>query len=87
MSRRGDAAGRLLLEGVDHPDVIIQLERVDQPVGVPALLDGQFPDARTEAVQRLGNFGRVSFGNLRQPSRGLLLGEQWEGLEVLQMRP
>lgn len=34
MLGRLDALGGLLLEGMEHPDVITQLDRVDHPEGI-----------------------------------------------------
>lgn len=43
MGRRRNPLGRFLLEGMDHPNVIAQLQRINDPIGVATLLDRQFP--------------------------------------------
>ena len=50
---------------MDDPDVIAKLQPVDDPVGVAAFLQDQFPDAGSEALQGLGDVRREPIGNLR----------------------
>ena len=42
---------------MDHPDVDFQLERINDAIGIAALLDRQFPNASAQACQRFGNVG------------------------------
>lgn len=38
---------------MDDPDVVAKLQPVDDPVGIAAFLQDQFPDAGSEALQGL----------------------------------
>src|SRR3546814_3540303 len=55
VARRRNSLGRLLLKGMNHPDVIAQLQRIDDAIGIAALLDRQFADARTKPGEQLGD--------------------------------
>src|SRR3546814_11587415 len=55
VARRRNSLGRLLLKGMNHPDVLAQLQRIDDAIGIAALLDRQFADARTKPGEQLGD--------------------------------
>ena len=57
---------------MNDPDIVAKLQPVDNPVGVAALFQNQLPDARTEALQGLGDIRREPIGDLRQGTSGRL---------------
>ena len=51
---------RLLLKGMNHPDFLGYLQRIDHPKRIAPLPDRQFPHTGAEARKRLGNFRRAA---------------------------
>ena len=66
MFRRLDAFGRLLLEGVHHSNVGADLQRVDDPKGIAAVLEHDLHNATVEALQGLGVVRLAAFGCHRE---------------------
>ena len=68
---------------MNDPDVITKMQPVDDPVGIAALFQDQFPNARPEPLQGLGNFRRKPIGDLRQGAGGRLSRVEGEIVEIL----
>ena len=68
---------------MDHLDVVIELESVDDAIGVTSRFDRQFPHARAEPNERLRDIGRATIGDDGQGLERPLLGIGREGPEVL----
>src|SRR3546814_10317915 len=59
--RGGNPALGLLLESMNHPNVVIQLEGVDHPEGVSPFLDRPFPYRSEEHTSELQPLMRISY--------------------------
>ena len=57
MLGRGDPAFGLLLKGVDDPDRLSQLKRIDHAIGVAFRPDRQLPNPAAEPGHGLGDIG------------------------------
>lgn len=64
-----DPALRFFLEGVDHPDVVINLQGVDNPVRIAPVFQCQFHHAGAKPGQVLGDIRHLAFGQDRQCPR------------------
>src|ERR1035437_5565176 len=84
--RRFDPRLRFLLEGVDHPNVVADLQRVDHPERVAAMLERQFHHAGAKTSQRLGNYRMTAVGNRRQGVKQIVARTLREVLKVLPCR-
>ena len=68
---------------MNDPDVLSELQPVDDPVGVAALFQDQLPNAGPEPLQGLGDVRREPIGDLRQGTGGRLSRVDWEIVEIL----
>ena len=67
-----DSLLRLLLEGVQHPNVIPDLQSVDRPIRIGSVLQGHLIHAGSETLHRLGEVVLAAFGRSRQHSQNLV---------------
>jgi hypothetical protein len=65
-----------------HPNLVAQLQRVDNPKRIPTKGKCDFKNCWTEPDQRLGNIGLPTFGRNRQSRQAKSLRRSWESLEI-----
>ena len=66
-----------------HPDIVIQLQGVDDTVGAAALLDHQLPNTGAKTSERLGDGRRPAIGHDRQRIERLVDRTGRERSEIL----
>src|SRR6185312_5814321 len=58
---RLDPRPRLLLKRVDHPNVRIDVQRINDPIRIPSMPQSQLHHTRAETGERLGDIGHLAF--------------------------
>ena len=83
---RRNSALRLLLKGMDHPDIVCDLQRVDDAKRIAPFANCQFPDALTEPGEWLRNLWRAAFSDCSKRIGRFVLHRWRELAEILQRR-
>ena len=74
---------RLLLEGVHNPQPLPELQRVDRPIRIGAVLEHHLEYTGADTMQRLGDVGLLAFGRDRQRPQDPILRPFWKADERL----
>jgi hypothetical protein len=77
---------RFLLECMDNPDFICDLDSIDHAKRIATKFQGNLKDARTEAVQRFRNVCLFALRRDRERCQEGGLRTPWKALKVLQCR-
>ena len=73
----------LLLEGVHNPQPLPELQRVDRPIRIGAVLEHHLEYTGADTLQRLGDVGLLAFGRDRQRPQDPILRPFWKADERL----
>ena len=74
------------MEGMYHPDVVSDLDGVDNAPGIPSMPKGDLENASAEALERLRNIGLLALRRDCQRAQDLELRRFGKETEVLSRR-
>src|SRR5690349_18217420 len=77
-----DSGFRLFLEGMKHPDIRINLDRIEHTKGIAAMSRGDFEDTTVDAMERLCLLRLSALGCHGEPIEHVTLDVLREFLEV-----